>query len=508
MNQKGSRRRPGKSRRGGGKHRRFKKQGGGGKHRGERKRNVPPLVSVDSLERGPLARHRALELLCEADDKSLFIDHLLEQRASIGRLEPRDRYLVQEMAYGAIRHRSTLDHVLDGYIQFSMRRHDLPLRWGLRLAAYQLIYLSRIPSHAAIHGTLEAMKAAGGLLERDIGFANAVLRRLHGDIVEKSEEPVEDPHDRRAVPARHGWCHFRRNVLPSPDGQRSLFLAIKYSHPKWMMNRWLERFGEDEVVALCLENNRVPLVSAILTGEGPSRDEIVQMLEEQEIVVEPGAIETSIRLRRPGDLRQLEAFQEGWLRIQDETAHQIGEALDPPEGAEVLDLCAGPGGKATQILEQIGPDGKLFACDVDRRKLDRLGENLDRVGENYELVLVPRDPRELNLRREFTHILVDAPCSNSGVLARRPEARWRVHFDDFEKLTHLQAELLDAAAAHLAPEGKMVYSTCSIEPEENEGVVSAFLLRNPEFEQVDSRLFLPHRDGSDGGYYAVIQRMG
>ena len=295
MKKKGFKKRGGKFRRGG---KPRQKKHASNRQRGDRKRNIAPLIQVDQLERGPLARFRALGLLCEADDKGYFIDHLLEERVQGGKVEPRDRYLIQEMAYGAIRHRSTLDHILDNYIQFSMRRHDLPLRWGLRLAAYQLIYLSRIPSHAAIHGTLEAMKAYGGLLKRDIGFANAVLRRMHGDIIEKSEDEFDDEYDRKAVPARHGWCHFRKNVLPSPDGQRSMYLAVKYSHPKWMMNRWLDRFNEEEVVNLCLENNRVPLVSAILAGYGPEKEEIVEILEESGVIVEPGSIDTSLRLRR------------------------------------------------------------------------------------------------------------------------------------------------------------------------------------------------------------------
>lgn len=468
-------------------------------------RPLKPLVDARGLDRGPYARYQALRLLVQADESGRFIDQLLEERVHSQDIESRDRYLIQEIAYGAIRHRNTIDFVLDGYIQFSMRRHNASVRWGLRLASYQLIYLSRIPPHAAIHGTLEAMKALGGVHERDVGFANAVLRRLHNDIREKTEEIPANKHDRAVLPARHGVCIFNRPVLPAPAANRTLFLAVKYSHPKWLLARWLERFGEEDTIPLCLENNRIPLVSAILTGRGPGKEEIVHMLEDEEITVEPGSVPEAIRLRRPGDVRRLVPFQERWIRIQDETAKRIGDALDPPPGARVLDLCAGPGSKAAQILEAIGPDGHLTACDVDDQKLLRLRQNLQSLGENFSLVKLPREPGELPLEESFTHILVDAPCSNTGVLARRPESRWRIHQTDLANLARLQVRLLDSAVRRLAPRGRLVYATCSIEPDENGQVVGAIRRRYPRLGEASSRLFLPHRDGADGGYYCVLQ---
>jgi 16S rRNA (cytosine967-C5)-methyltransferase len=465
-----------------------------------------PLVDLASLERGPLARFHALRMLIDADDGNRYIDQILDERLKADPSALRDRYLIQEIAYGAVRHRNTIDAILDHYIQFSMRRHDVAVRWGLRLAVYQLVYLSRVPPHAAIHGTVEALKAAGGLHLRDVGFANAVLRRVQNDIEAKGEEPLRDEDDRCVIPARHGWCRFRKPVLPPPSVNRQLFLALKYSHPKWLLARWLERFGEKDTLALCLENNRVPLVTAILTGKEPSREAVIESLAAANVQVEAGAVPEAIRLRRPGDVRDLEPFAKAWIRIQDETAKRIGDALEPPPGARVLDLCSGPGTKAAQILERIGPEGRLCACDVDDEKLERVRENLARVGGNFTLSKVPREPKDLRLEGRYTHVLVDAPCSNTGVLARRPEARWRIHIEDFQSLSRLQGKLLDAVAPHLEPGGRLVYATCSIEPEENGQVVAAFLRRNPDFAEMGSRLFLPQRDGSDGGYYAVLER--
>ena len=419
---------------------------GAGKGRGkprfkQRRKRVRPstsLVQPDSLQRGPASRYQALQILTAADESGIFVDMLLDERITRGDVTGEDKHLVQEVVFGAIRQRSTIDQVLDNYLQFPMKRQHVSVRWALRLATYQLVYLSRVPSHAAIHGTMEALKAVVGIEPRDVGFANAVLRRIQMDIEEKTEEPPDDPDDTKVIPARHGWCHFKRSVLPSPEGNRGVYLAVKYSHPKWLMSRWITRFGEDEATALCLANNKVPLVSVILTGKAPSVEEVTAALEAADVEVEPGVLPDSLRLRRTGDIRELEPFKKSWIRVQDETAKAIGDALGPPPGSLVLDLCAAPGGKAAQLLETIGKNGHLVACDADPGKLKRLQESLERVGGNFTIREVPADPRELPIEERFSYILVDVPCSNTGVLARRPEARWRIYDEDLATLASKQ----------------------------------------------------------------------
>jgi 16S rRNA (cytosine967-C5)-methyltransferase len=476
-----------------------------GKFFKKRIRSREPLVEPSTLQRGPASRFQALEILIEADKTGRFVDLILEDRILHDRVHGEDKQLVQEIVFGAIRHRNTLDQILDSYIQFAMKRQHVAVRWALRLAAYQLVYLSRIPSHAAIHGSVEALKAIPGIDARDAGFLNAVLRRIHLDIAGKTEEPPADANDPRIIPARHGWCIFKKPILPRPTIGKSIFLAIKYSHPKWLLSRWISRFGEEETVQLCIANNRVPLVTAILTAKAPAKDDVVASLTAAGVVTEPGVIPEAVRLRKSGDVRKLEAFQKGWIRIQDETAKAIGDALAPPPGSRVLDLCAAPGGKAAQILERIGPGGHLIACDVDPSKLPRLRENLERVGSNFTVLEIPPDPERLPASETFTHILVDVPCSNTGVLARRPEARWRIHQEDLLTLAKLQGRILEAALRRLAPGGRLVYATCSIEPEENGQVVATARARHPGLVEEASRLFLPQRDGADGGYYAILQ---
>ncbi len=457
---------------------------------------------------GTLARRIALEVILESDGgKRAFIDELLDRHPACAGLPERDRHLLQEIAFGAVRHRNTLDHLLDGFVRFAMKRQRPSVRWALRLAAYQLVYLNRIPAHAAISRTLEALKGFPDVARREIGFANAVLRRLDGDILEKSDRPLLDANDPTALPAREGFCRFKRPVLPIYNLDPAGHLSLKHSHPRWMVERWIERFPADEIVGLLEANSRVPPVTAHLTARAPGRAEVVASLAAQGVDADFG-LAGALVLKRTGDPRKLDALRQGWIRIQDSTAAAIGEALAPPEGARILDLCAAPGVKSLQIVERIGASGRLLACDADPERLARLRENLERAGGAagaIEARLVPSDPAAIDLGETFTHVLVDAPCSNSGVLARRPEARWRIRPEDLARLAERQRALLAAGVRHLEPGGTLVYSTCSIEPEENERVVEWAVERLSGLQKVSERLFLPHRDGGDGGYCAVLQ---
>jgi 16S rRNA (cytosine967-C5)-methyltransferase len=340
---------------------------------------------------------------------------------------------------------------------------------------------------------------------------NAVLRRLLADIAGKGEEPPADPGDPAAIPVRQGWCRFRRPVMPPYASGPAAHIALKHSHPAWLVERWLARHGEEEAEALSLAQNRAPLVTARVTARAPSRAAVLESLRGEGIEAEPGRLEDSIVLGRGGGLEGAAALARGWLQVQDETAIRIGAALAPPRGARVLDLCASPGGKAVQLLEAVGEEGLLTAADRSEAKLAPLRENLERAApggsdRRWRLLLLPEDPAAIALGEEFSHVLVDAPCSNTGVLARRPEARWRLRPEDLPALAELQARLLTAGLRHLAPGGRLLYATCSIEPEENEELVARFAAEHPELTELETRLFLPHRAGADGGYYSLLLR--
>lgn len=451
---------------------------------------------------GSAVRRVALEILVESDTSGSFVDELLSRR--IGELEGRDRHLLQEITYGSVRHRNTLDHIVGFHLSVSQADQKPAVRCALRVGAYQLIYLGRVPPHAAVNHTLEGLKALPGIKAREVGFVNAVLHKVSSEVRRKSRDEPVDRDDPTVLPIRLGYCHLSRPVLPLYRLDTALHLSLKHSQPKWLVARWLERHGEEETRQLLQMQNRIPPVTARVTRLAPSREVLIEALAGEGRKAAPGRLEDSIVFVETGDLERSETLARGWFQVQDETAIQIGAALAPPEGVRVLDLCAAPGGKALQLLESVGPGGHVVAADRSEEKLALVRANLSRRGSNFTAVIVPEDPAQIDLGESFTHVLVDAPCSNTGVLARRTDARWRIRKQDLETLAEIQGKLLEAALRHLAPGGRLVYSTCSIEPEENEEVVAKAFMNHPDLVERDTKLFLPHRTPGDGGYFSHL----
>jgi len=446
----------------------------------------------------------ALELLSATEESGEFIDDALSR--ALGTFDERDRHLLQEVTYGTSRHRNTLDRLAGPHLEYPMARQRAPVRWAMRVGAYQLVYLSRIPAHAALNGTLDGMKRLQGVDRAAVGFVNAVLRKIAGSIRKKTLDPPLEPDDPTVLPIREGYCHFDGPVLPLRRLDPAGHLALRHSHPAWLVERWLARFGEEETIRLAEAGNRTPPVTARVTRSAPSREECIQAMASEGLEPEPGHLPSSVTLRRAGDLARSEAFRKGWFRIQDETAVQIGDALAPPPGARVLDLCAAPGGKTAQLLEAVGAGGRVVAADRSEERLALVREGLTPFEGSFAAVTVPDDPRAIALGETFTHVLVDAPCSNTGVLARRPEARWRVRPGDLASLAKLQSALLEAGLRHLEPGGRILYATCSIEPEENEEIAARAFSLEPSLVELGTKLFLPHRTPGDGGFYSLLLR--
>ena len=447
-------------------------------------------------------RKTAIEVLLEAATSGRFIDEILSAR--LGELQERDRHLLQEISYGTTRHRSTLDHLIDFHLKLPVERQRPAVAAALRLGVYQLVYLARIPPHAAVNQTLEGLKTVAGMGTRDVGFVNAVLHKVAGDIKRKSREGPIDDDDPTVLPIRLGYCHFKRPVLPVRRLDKAKHLGLKHSQPFWLIERWLERYGEQETHLLCQSQNRTPSLTVRVTGLAPSRDAALEALAAEGFEAQAGALESSIIIVKGGDLESSPAMRKGWFQVQDETATRIGDALAPPQGARVLDLCAAPGGKATQLLERVGSEGHVVAVDRNEEKLSRVRENLSRFGSHFTATMVQESADQIDLGETFSHVLLDAPCSNTGVLARRPEARWRIKKRDLDALAAVQSGLLEAALRHLSPGGRLLYATCSIEPEENESIIAKAFTRHPDLIERETELFLPHRCRADGGFYSLL----
>ncbi len=401
---------------------------------------------------------------------------------SLGALEDRDKRLTHELAAGVLRQSAALDAVLSPFIARGIDSVSPALLDVLRLAAYQLRYLERVPAHAAVAtGVALAREAVG---ERAGGFANAVLRRVS----ELGPEMVDDP------------------------GQDTLArLASTWSHPEWLVARWLARWGEADVERLLEWNNTHPAL-VIQPARGGSGD-LERLFRDQGVrsFSAPHDAGVVVEATRP---ERLPGFTRGLFYVQDPAQSLVLRFADFPAGELIYDACAAPGGKTLGLSRTAD---RVVAADASRRRLRRLRENLRRAGHGREFPVLA-DALHPPIRRVNAYLL-DAPCLGTGTFARHPDARLRVTPEALERLAREQASLLDAAADRVAPGGVLCYATCSLEPEEGALQVNAFLERHPEFRReatgvVPPELLspagdlevLPQQHGMDGAFAARLLR--
>lgn len=453
--------------------------------------------------RQPTARTVALEVLEEARRGDAFVSEILEGYLSRSGLSPLDRRLTTQLAVGVTRRRGTLDALLRPHV--TRPRHKVePWLWdALRLGVFQVALLTHIPAHAALHETVELATQFGRPGAK--GFLNGVLRQIVPLISdERAAAPAAD-----ALPLEHAeYRRLTQAVLPDPVTKPVEYLASAFSLPAWLASRWLERYGVEESFRLGMWfAGPAPLwlrVNPLRT----SREAFLDALKAVEIAAEPGEHPQAVRLRDHAAIRDLPGFADGWFTVQDQSAMNAASALAPEPGWRVLDACAAPGGKSTHLAELLGDSGTVVACDVDGERLRLVEESRRRLGlSNLEVVRLDARRNEAPPEGPYDAALVDVPCSNTGVLGRRPEVRWRLRPDELRHLIPLQTKLLLQAGERVRPGGVIVYSTCSIEREENRGVVETVrrglrdLVIEAEQEQSPGR-------PADGGYWARLRRKG
>jgi len=427
-------------------------------------------------------RRAALEVMQRVRGGDL-ADRALD--AAAARLDPRDRAWTQELVYGTFRLRGRIDHMLGTLLRDGITSVEPDVLDVLRLGAYQLLEMGSVPPYAAVSQSVELARMAGA--GRVSGLVNGVLQNL-----QRRGEGIRFP-----------------DLGPDPAGH----LSTWGSHPRWLVERWVERWGADGARALVEADNLRP--ELYIRPLGISTDEARARLGEAGVASEPVEFSPdSLRILPPATAA--EALAAVPAVVQDPAAALVVRYAHVPEGAAVIDLCAAPGGKA---LGMAGRAAHVAAADLSHRRLRRVAENAARVGWGSRIGAVVADGRTPPFR-ESDAVLLDAPCTGTGTFRRHPDGRWRVDAGDLAALVALQAELLDAAAALVKPGGLLVYSTCSLEREENEERVEDFLARHPQFsadppagvvppEVLDAagRLcVLPQRQGVDGAFAARLRR--
>ncbi len=440
------------------------------------------------------ARLLTVRVLERVERGGAFADLALSAALARSGLTPEDRALATELLYGTLRWRGRLDFLLSHVLDRDLEKVESVVKSILRIGAYQIAMLDRIPAAHAVDQMVRCARAAGA--SRASGFINGVLRQLTREL-----EQIRFP-----------------DFETDPLG----YIVHHLSLPEWIAVRWIDRHGAEETAALARAANERPPVTIRANPRRQSRDELADSLRERfpEIaacdVASHGLVlgGSLVPGKEPG-------FRDGCFTVQDEASQAVIDLLDPQVGDRVLDTCAAPGTKATGIAERIGDEGEVMAVDRHERRLALVGRDARRLGlDNLRARCLDATTKLAEVSdTPFDRTLVDAPCSGLGTLRRNPDARWRVRSDDPERLAETQKKLLEAAAEQTRAGGVLVYSTCTIEPEENEAVVDVMLNaessrlrladpgRFPEALRpwLDERGFLrsyPHRSGADGFFAA------
>lgn len=437
------------------------------------------------------ARSGAVEVLDQVLNEGAYTNLAINKYLRQHKLEDLDRRLMTELVYGTVKALGTLDWYLKQIVDRPLDRLESKVLQILRSAVYQLFYMDRIPASAACN---EAVKLARSFSnEGSAKFVNGILRNM----LRKKEALV----------------------FPSLEEDELEHLSLKYYHPKWLLRRWLGVFGREGTLKLCeFDNSPAPVclrVNTLVTDQ----ETLIKALTEAGAQVRASRWSDDgivcEKLPALGDmLKKLEKD----FYVQDESSMLVADVLAPEPGERLLDLCSAPGGKTTHLAQLMDNEGSIIACDIHAHKLELIKENADRLGIT---IIEPKlkDARvyQPEWREQFDKVLVDAPCSGLGVLRRRAEARWRESKKNLQEFPPLQLQILENACRYVKPEGRIVYSTCTVEYSENHYLIEKFLEKHPDWERAGVRhpltgeemeelQLLPHVDGIDGFYICALQK--
>lgn len=403
-------------------------------------------------------RELAMDTLVKVAQTGAYSNLQLNRTLQDAGLQRADAGLVTELVYGTIQRQATLDYWLSRFVSKGLHKLEPWVHQLLRMSAYQLLYLDRIPAHAAVNEAVTIAKKRGhsGIS----GMVNGVLRSIdrgRGEL-QASEIKHADP---------------------------IVQIALRHSYPEWLVSRWVAAYGAETAEAICAAGNDHPHSSVRANTLRGTREEVIALLKEAGYDAEPSVIAPAgIAINRGGNLADTDGFREGMWTVQDESSMLVAEVVAPKAGMQVLDCCAAPGGKSTHLAELMGGKGKVWANDLHAHKRDLIVTQAERLKlRNVEAIT--EDALKLAERfkpQSMDAVLLDAPCSGFGVIRRKPEIKWTKTAGDVSDIAAVQQRLLGAVCDLVKPGGVLVYSTCTIEKDENERQVANFLQEHPEFE--------------------------
>lgn len=418
------------------------------------------------------AREAALRILHDIDVKGAYGKQALDTYIKAVGAVRQHRAFVTELVYGTVRWRLKLDWIIKQFSNIELSRISSWMLNILRLGIYQIIFTDRIPDSAAVNESVKLAKKFGH--KASSGFVNAVLR----NVVRK------------------------RNGMKFPDRHNNIsgYLSVMYSHPRWITDRWIERYGSDFTEQLMKSNNSIPDFTIRVNTLRNNRSECIKTLgEEGYEASQTGNLAEALAVRKPAGILETKSYRDGRFVVQDEGAMMVSRVLAPEPGDTVIDMCSAPGGKTTHIAQLMNNTGIIYAWDIYDHKIRLVKKNCGLTGTDIVYAKL-QDATEVltEFREKADRVLADVPCSGLGVIRRKPDIKWARTECDLKELASMQYDILKAGASCLKPGGVLVYSTCTTEPEENEHIIRRFIDENSGFSIDDAGRYLPERFSSSG----------
>lgn len=427
--------------------------------------------NIVNLQTVTKCRAIATHILNRYDRSDSYIDKLLESELKSNDLSRKDKALLTQLVNGTVRWRAKLDWVLIGFFHGEFHKSMNIVKNAMRIALYQLLFMDKIPEHAAINESVELVKQIQG--QKAASLVNGVLRNI---------------------------VRNKQNIrFPDEKEDRDFYLSIIHSHPKWMVKRWIKFWGEEFAVNLMIANNEIPYIAMRVNKLKSNSEQVEQLLKENEIISEKSIFHPdTYKIKNLGNsITKTDLFQLGYIAIQDPSASLAAELTGAKPGMKVIDLCSAPGGKSFKIAELMENEGTLVSNDKYWGKLRMLSIEAERLGitiiEQYK-----EDASECTAEIKADVVLIDAPCSGSGTFSKKPDIKWKREIEDIYKLNNIQKDILRNAPNLIKDDGAIVYSTCSIEPEENILMAEWFLKTFPEFKIDPAENYLPKEVCKDG----------
>ncbi|MFZ1291963.1 MAG: 16S rRNA (cytosine(967)-C(5))-methyltransferase RsmB [Melioribacteraceae bacterium] len=433
----------------------------------------------------------AVKLLNRVDRTDAYLEKLLDIEIKNSELSGKDKALLFEIVHGVIRWLGRIDWILNGFYKGQFSKCIPNVKNSMRVALYQILFLDKIPEHAAVNESVEFVKKLQG--EKSANLTNAVLRNII-----RSKDSIR---------------------YPNKDEDIVGFYAAYYSHPTWMVKRWIKRFGEEQTKNLLIANNNRPKHTLRINSLKTNSTELKSLLDSVDLKYKNGKyLSEYLELSSLTNISSWEYFQKGYFSIQDESTGFACKALDCKPDMKVLDLCAAPGGKTAFLADEMKNMGEIVAVDKFETRLEILKKNMERLGIS-NIRTVVKDSLKFD-ENDFDRVLADVPCSGIGTLTKKPDIKWKKDLSDIRQLNEIQLKLLEKASMSVKVGGIVVYSTCTTEPEENIEIVNKFLSSNDNFELGNlNGMFspevidengcvqtLPSRNNMDGAFVAKILR--